>query len=60
VLLGLYVAVLVLPGLREFFALSTLGPWAVLGVLGGVTLTVGGLALSDERFVPAEVRRRLP
>jgi hypothetical protein len=28
-------------------------------VLGGVALTVGGLALSDERFVPAEIRRRL-
>jgi magnesium-transporting ATPase (P-type) len=58
-LLGLYVVVLVLPGLRDFFALSTLGPWGVLGVLGGVALTVGGLALSDERFVPAEIRRRL-
>jgi cation-transporting ATPase E len=59
VLLGLYALVLILSGLREFFALEVPGPWGILGILGGVALTVSGLALSDERFMPAEIRGRL-
>jgi hypothetical protein len=59
-LLAAYVAVLALPGLRDFFALAVPGFWAVVGVIGGATLTIGGLALTDERFLPATLRRPPP
>ncbi len=54
-----YCAVLGLDGMRDFFAVVVPGTWAVIGILGGIALTIGGLALTDERFVPAEARRRL-
>jgi cation-transporting ATPase E len=59
-LLGAYAAVLALPGLRGFFALDVPGFWAIVGILGGSALTIGGLALTDERFLPATLRRRRP
>jgi cation-transporting P-type ATPase E len=59
-LLALYVAVLVLGPFREFFALVVPGVWAVVATLGGMTLAVGGLVLTDERFVPEVLRDRLP
>jgi magnesium-transporting ATPase (P-type) len=49
---SLYVLVLVLPWLREFFALShpTLG---IVGIaLAGSAIAVAGLAVTDDRFVP--------
>ncbi len=59
VLLVLYVAVLAVGPVREFFALVVPGIWALVATAGGVTLAVGGLVLTDERFVPEEVLRRL-
>ena len=59
VLLALYVVVLAVEPLREFFALVVPGVWAWGATLGGAGLTVGALVLMDERFVPDEVRRRI-
>jgi hypothetical protein len=28
------------------------GPWEVIAILGGAGLAVGGLIVTDERFVP--------
>ncbi len=51
-LLALYVAVLGVGGLRDFFELVVPGAWALIGILGGAGLAVFGLYATDERFVP--------
>jgi cation-transporting ATPase E len=51
-MLVVYVLVLLAPGLREFFELASLGPLIVIISLIGAALAVGGLWLTDERFVP--------
>jgi cation-transporting P-type ATPase E len=51
-LLAVYVAILVVPGLRSFFGLVTLGPASELAALVGAGLAVGFLWLTDDRFVP--------
>ena len=58
-LLVVYALVLSYDGTRSFFALEAPGAWGVVGILGGVTLALGGLIATDERFVPEEIRRRL-
>jgi magnesium-transporting ATPase (P-type) len=47
-----YLIVLAVGGLRHFFGLETLGGWGLLGTLGGITVAVGGLLLTDSRFMP--------
>jgi magnesium-transporting ATPase (P-type) len=57
-MLGLYIAVLVLPFARHFFALDVPGPGGLFVALAGSALAIGGLCLTDDRFVPAAVRGR--
>jgi cation-transporting P-type ATPase E len=47
-----YLIVLGVGGLRHFFGLETLGGWGLLGLLGGIAVAVGGLLLTDDRFLP--------
>src|SRR5262249_41334341 len=49
-MLVLYLVVLALPGLREFFALTVLGAGGVFIALAGAALAVGGLWMTDDRF----------
>jgi hypothetical protein len=56
-LLGAYGVVLAFPFTREFFELALPGVAGWLTALGGASLAVLGLWLSDERFAPGgEVR----
>jgi cation-transporting P-type ATPase E len=55
-LLVVYVLVLLTPGLRGFFELSGLDPLIVVVSLVGAALSVTGLWLTDERFVPWQGR----
>jgi cation-transporting ATPase E len=52
-LLAVYVLVLSLPGARSFFQLAAPGPVELLATAVGLTLSIGFLVLTDERFVPA-------
>jgi len=47
-----YLVVLSVSGLREFFELSTVGGWALIAAMGGVAVAIGGLLLTDDRFLP--------
>jgi magnesium-transporting ATPase (P-type) len=51
-LVVLYALVLALPFARHFFALSVPGPGMVFLSLAGAAVTIGGLWLTDDRFVP--------
>jgi hypothetical protein len=51
-LLAAYIAVLLLPSTRHFFALALPGPSVILTALAGATLAIAGLAVTDDRFVP--------
>jgi len=51
-LLAAYVAVLLVPPLRSFFALVLPGPGPVAAAVVGAALAIGGLAVVDDRFVP--------
>jgi cation-transporting ATPase E len=55
-LLVVYVLVLLTPGLRDFFELAGLGPLIVILSAVGAALAIGGLWLTDERFVPWQGR----
>jgi magnesium-transporting ATPase (P-type) len=59
-LLAGYAAVLALEPLSDFFAVAWPGFWGVVAIAGGSSLAIGGLILTDERFVPEEVRRSRP
>jgi cation-transporting ATPase E len=52
-LLAVYILVLSLPGARSFFQLAAPGPVELLATAVGLTLSIGFLVLTDERFVPA-------
>ncbi len=56
-LFALYLAVLSLPGWRDFFEVAALDPAIVICSLAGSALAVGGLALTDPRFLPDWPRR---
>ncbi len=56
-LFALYVVVLSLPGWREFFEVAPPDPAIVLCSLIGAGLAAGGLALTDERFLPEWPRK---
>jgi cation-transporting ATPase E len=51
-LLALYLVVLSLPGWRDFFELSSPDPLVIICSIAGTALAVGGLALTDPRFLP--------
>jgi magnesium-transporting ATPase (P-type) len=55
----LYVGVLALGSMREFFELDVPGFWSIVAILGGTGLAVAGLTLTDDRFVPEGLRARL-
>jgi hypothetical protein len=48
-----YVLVLATPPARSFFALTVPGPAMIVTALAGGAIAVAGLALTDDRFVPA-------
>lgn len=52
VLLALYVAVLLVPGLRRFFELAVPNVAALALIAVGSAIAIGFLWLTDERFVP--------
>jgi cation-transporting P-type ATPase E len=52
VLGGLFALVLILPFGRRFYALAIPGPLAWIAVVGGSVLAIGGLILTDNRFIP--------
>ncbi|MDQ3889001.1 MAG: HAD-IC family P-type ATPase [Actinomycetota bacterium] len=47
-----YALVLVLAAVRDFFELTVPSPAAIAATLVGAAVTIGGLVLTDERFVP--------
>jgi len=51
-LLFIYALFLAWGGARDFFDLAVPGVWEIVAILGGAGLTIGGLVLTDERFVP--------
>ena len=53
----LYVVVLSLPGWRDFFEVAAPDAGIVLCSLIGTALAAGGLALTDERFLPEWPRK---
>ena len=56
-LFALYVVVLSLPGWRDFFEVAAPDAGIVLCSLIGTALAAGGLALTDERFLPEWPRK---
>jgi cation-transporting P-type ATPase E len=54
----LYLVVLALPRWRDFFELASLDAGIVLVSLIGTALSVGGLVLADERFIPGRSPHR--
>jgi hypothetical protein len=52
VMLGLYFLVLAFSGMRDFFELAVPNAGIILSALGGSALAIGGLWLTDDRFVP--------
>jgi cation-transporting P-type ATPase E len=55
-MLLLYAIVLAAPGTRHFFALTIPGPGGIFLALAGAALAIGGLWLTDDRFVPGALR----
>ncbi len=51
-LLALYLVVLSLPGWRDFFELAAPDPLIIICSIAGTALAVGGLAMTDQRFLP--------
>jgi cation-transporting P-type ATPase E len=47
-----YLVVVAVGGLRHFFGLETLGGWGLIGAAGGIAVALGGLLLTDDRFLP--------
>ena len=56
-LLAAYAGILVVPATRNFFALASPSPAVVLTALAGAMLAAGGLAVTDDRFVPGRPAR---
>jgi cation-transporting ATPase E len=59
-LAGAYVAVLIVPFTRDFFALEIPSALGWLAAAGGSFLGIAGLALTDDRFIPGWARRARP
>lgn len=56
-LFALYLVVLSLPAWRDFFEVSAPGPLVIICSILGTALSLTGLVLTDERFLPASLRR---
>jgi magnesium-transporting ATPase (P-type) len=59
-LFALYIVVLSLPGWRDFFEVAAPDPAIIFISILGSALAAGGLALTDERFLPGWLRGRRP
>jgi hypothetical protein len=59
-MLGLYGVVLALEGTRDFFELAVPNAGIILSAIGGSAFAIGGLWLTDDRFVPTlgELKRK--
>ncbi len=57
VLLSLYVAILVVPGVRSFFELEVPDLASLVMIVIGSALAIGFLWLTDDRFIPLSSRR---
>jgi len=57
-LVATYFVVMAADGLRHFFGLTTPGPWGLLAIVGGTCIAIGGLLLTDERFLPGRAGGR--
>jgi len=57
-MLVVYALVLAVPGLRDFFALDVPGAGGAVIALAGAAIAVGGLWLTDDRFVPGALLDR--
>jgi len=51
-LVAVFLLVMGADGLRHFFGLTTPGPWGFLAIAGGTGVAIGGLLLTDDRFLP--------
>jgi cation-transporting P-type ATPase E len=51
-LVAAFLVVMAADGLRHFFGLTTPGPWGFLAILGGTAVSIAGLLLTDDRFLP--------
>ena len=51
-LVATFFVVMAADGLRHFFGLTTPGPWGFLAILGGTAVSIAGLILTDDRFLP--------
>jgi cation-transporting P-type ATPase E len=60
VLAGAYVAVLLVPFARDFFALAAPSLGIVLIAAGGCLVAIGGLVLTSDEFVPGRGSTRAP
>jgi cation-transporting P-type ATPase E len=56
-LLAAYVAILLMPATREFFALALPGPAGIMTSIAGTALAIVWLAMIDDRFVPGRASR---
>jgi magnesium-transporting ATPase (P-type) len=58
-MLLIYAFALAAPGVRSFFAMTVPGPGGVVLALTGAAISVAGLWLTDDRFIPGVIRDRL-
>ncbi len=56
-LLAAYVAILLMPATRDFFALALPGPAGIMTSIAGTALAIVWLAMIDDRFVPGRPSR---
>ena len=57
---GMYVAVILVAPLREFFELTTMGALSVVVAISGAAITASGLWMLDRQFRPEPLRGPLP
>ncbi|MBU6362788.1 MAG: cation-translocating P-type ATPase [Acidobacteria bacterium] len=57
---GLYVMVILVAPLRDFFELTTLGALSAVVAIGGAAITASGLWMLDRQFRPEPLRGPLP
>jgi hypothetical protein len=55
-LLVVYIVILLVPALRDFFALASPKASVVLPAVVASALAIGGLAIVDDRFVPGRTK----
>jgi cation-transporting ATPase E len=52
VLVVAFFVVMAADSLRHFFGLTTPGPWGLIAIVGGTVVSIAGLLLTDDRFLP--------